>query len=333
MKKTTVQKILFSEKVAQLYNKVGIFVILILLVMVCSIISPVFLSKTNIINLLTQTAVVTIIACGITMVVISGNTDLSAGSMVALTGCLTVGLYKTFTQTYSMSPFSGAALSILSSIAVSLVIYTAAAIIITRYNTPAFIVTLAVSQIARGIVYLYTKGKVINTIGRIVVIGQGKMFNILPYPAAVSIIIAIISWFILSQLRIGKYLYAVGGNAESARAAGISKTKTVIFSFVVHAIFTAIAGGLFMARMNSGQPSAAVGLEFQAITAAIIGGVSLAGGIGTISGTIIGSLIIGIIGNILTLEAVQSYYQMIITGLIIVFAVVIDIKTKGGKRK
>jgi len=127
-------------------------------------------------------------------------------------------------------------------------------------------------------------------------------------------------------------LYAIGGNAEAARAAGVNKAKTVITSYMIHGVFVAIAGGLFMARMNSGQPSAAVALEFSSITAAIIGGTSLAGGIGTVTGTIVGSLIVGIIGNILTLRAVQSYYQMIITGIIIVLAVVIDTKTKSGKR-
>ena len=321
-----------GEKIAQIYNKVGIFAILILLVIACSFISPVFLSQANIINLLTQTAVVTIVACGITMLIISGNTDLSAGSMVAFTGCLILGTYKNLTQVSGIAPVPATVLAMLAGICVSIVLYVFAAAIMTRYRVPAFIVTLAVSQAARGLVFIYTNGKVINTIGDIVVIGQGKIFNFLPWPAVVMIVIAMITWFILSKTRMGKYLYAIGGNSEAARAAGISQSKTVILSFVIHATFVAIAGGLFMARMNSAQPSAAVGLEFDAITAAIIGGASLAGGLGTATGTIIGSLIIGIIGNILTLKSVQSYYQMIITGLIILLAVVVDIKTKGGKR-
>ena len=322
----------FGSRAAKAYNKVGIFVILIVLIAACSVISPVFLTKTNIVNLLTQTAVVTIIACGITMLVISGNTDLSAGSMIALTGCLTLGLYKTFAQKQGMSPAAGTALAILSAVAVSVVLYGIAAFIITRYRAPAFIVTLALSQAARGLVYIYTNGKVINTIGEIVVIGQGKLVKFLPYPAVVMIVIVVITWFILTQMRIGKYFYAIGGNPEASRAAGIKEDRCIMISFLIHGLFVAVAGGLIMARMNSAQPSAAAGLEFDAITAAIIGGTSLAGGIGTVTGTVVGSLIIGIIGNILTLKAVQSYYQMIITGLIIVLAVVIDTKTKGRSR-
>ena len=327
------RKLTPSEKIAAVYNKVGIFSILILLVVVCAFISPVFLSKTNIINLLTQTAVVTIVACGITMLMISGNTDLSAGSMVAFTGCLILGTYKQLTESYGFNPFLGTLSALAVGIAASIALYLFAAFIMTRYNVPAFIVTLAVSQSARGLVFIYTDGQVINTIGDIVVIGQGKIFNFLPWPAVVMIIIALITWVILSKTRMGKYLYAIGGNVEAARAAGINQKRTVINSYIIHAVFVALAGALFMARMNSAQPSAAVGLEFSAITAAIIGGTSLAGGIGTATGTIIGSLIIGIIGNVLTLKSVQSYFQMIITGLIIVLAVVIDIKTKGGKRK
>lgn len=326
------RKITFGEKVANIYNKIGIFAILILLIVICSFMSPAFLSKANIINLLTQTAVVTILACGITMLIICGNTDLSAGSMVALTGCVVLGTYKNLTQVNTFSPFVGSVLSILLGILLSILMYSLAAIIITHYRVPAFIVTLAVNKAARGMVFLYTKGKVINTIGEIVYIGQGKLFNLLPWPVVVMILVSVVTWIILSKMRLGKYMYAIGGNEEAARAAGISYRNVVVLSYLIHAIFVAIAGALFMARMNSAQPSAAEGKEFDAITAAIIGGTSMAGGIGTAMGTVIGSMIIGIIGNILTLKSVQSYWQMIITGLIIVAAVIIDIKTKGGKR-
>lgn len=327
----TQRKAPLGERIANIYNKVGVLAILIILIIACSFISPVFLSKTNIINLLTQIAVVTIMACGITMLIICGNTDLSAGSMVALTGCVILGTYKKFTQVGTMSPVPGAICAMLIGIFISVVMYFLTACVLTKFHIPAFIVTLALNKVARGAVFIYTDGKVINTIGEIVVIGQGKLLNFLPWPAVVMIIIAIITWIILSKTRFGKYMYALGGNAEAARAAGINESRVVITSYVVHGIFVAIAGALFMARMNSAQPSAAEGKEFDAITAAIIGGASLSGGTGTATGTIIGSMITGIITNILTLTSVQSYWQMIITGLIIVAAVIIDTKTKGGK--
>jgi inositol transport system permease protein len=317
---------------AEIYNKFGTLAILGVLIIICSFLTPVFLSQINIINLLVQTAVVTMIACGITMVVITGNTDLSAGSMVALVGCIAVGTFKNMTEA-GTGPFAAGAASIALAMVVGLALYGACGFIITRYRAPAFIVTLAVSTGARGLALMYTKAKVIVPIGSIANLGLGRVFGIVPIPVIAMVIIAVITWIILKQTRLGKHLYAIGGNREAAVAAGINTTAVIIQAYIIYAVFVTIAGIMFMARLNSGQPSEAVGLEFKAITAAIIGGTSLAGGIGTVTGTIIGSMIIGIISNVLTLLHVQSYYQQIITGVIIVLAVVIDIKTKGGVRK
>lgn len=321
-----------GERIKNIYNKFGIVVILVVLFVVCWVIEPKFVSSVNIINVLTQTSVVAIIACSITMLIIAGNTDLAAGSMIALTGCICLGTFKNLTQERGMGDFLAALLSIGLTVLVSVAMYVLAALIITKFRAPAFIVTLAVSTAARGLVFLYSNGRVINTIGSIVVIGQGKLFNFLPYPVVVMIVIIIVSAFILKRTRMGRYLYAIGGNAEAATAAGINSSMVIIKSYIIHGIYVAIAGALFMARMNSGQPSEGVGKEFDAITGAIIGGASLAGGMGTIRGTIIGSFIVGIIGNILVLTFVQSYYQQIITGIIIVVAVILDIMTKGNKR-
>ena len=316
----------------EIYNKFGTLAILVVLIIICSLATPVFLTHVNIINLLVQTAVVTMIACGITLLVITGNTDLSAGSMVALVGCIAVGTFKNLYESGTNIFMAGAA-GIGLALAASLALYGACGVIITRYRAPAFIVTLAVSTGARGLALMYTKAKVIVPIGPISGLGLGRVFGFIPIPVIAMVIIAVITWIFLKKTRFGKYLYAIGGNREAAIAAGINTNMVIIQAYIIYAIFVAIAGVLFMARLNSGQPSEAVGLEFKAITAAIIGGTSLAGGIGTVTGTIIGSMIIGIISNVLTLLHVQSYYQQIITGIVIVLAVVIDIKTKGGMRK
>jgi len=329
MKKTDFKRI--KNSLAETYNKFGTLAILIVLIIICSFLSPVFLSQINIINLLVQTAVVTIIACGITMLVITGNTDLSAGSMVALIGCIAVGTFRDMTET-GTGAFAAGAAGIGLSLLVGLALYGMCAVVITRYKAPAFIVTLAVSTAARGLALMYTKARVIVPIGSIANIGFGRV-GFVPIPIIVMIIIAIITWVILKHTRLGKYLYAIGGNREAAIAAGINTNAVIIKTYLIYSVFVTTAGVIFMARLNSGQPSEAVGLEFKAITAAIIGGTSLAGGVGTVTGTIIGSMIIGIISNILTLMHVQSYYQQIITGVVIVLAVVIDIKTKGGTRK
>ena len=328
LSKKTGKKISFID----IYNKVGIFFILIFFIIISSLMSNVFLSRQNILNLLTQNSAVTIIACGITLLIITGNTDLSAGSMVAFGGCFVLGTFKLLTQSWGMADVPGAILAILAGVVLCILMYGAAALVITIFNAPAFIVTLAISTAARGLALMYTNAKIIKQCGNIVKLGQNKLFGIIPFPVIFMIVFLIITWMLLTQTRFGKHLYAVGGNIESAKAAGIHTRSVVMRAYLYHAVCVAFAGVLFMCRLNSGQPAEAVGLEFDAITAAIIGGASLAGGLGTITGTLVGSLIIGILANIFTLMKVQSYYQQIITGIIIVLAVVVDIKTKGGKR-
>ncbi|NMD38247.1 MAG: ABC transporter permease [Christensenellaceae bacterium] len=318
---------------SEIYGKVGIVMVMVAFMIIFSFMSPVFMTKANMLNVLTQASVVTIIGCGITLLIITGNTDLSAGSMVALSGCVILGTYKNLTEQSGFSPLLASALSIGLGIIICMVMYGIAALIITKLHAPAFIVTLAVNTAARGLALLYTRARVIKQIGSIVQLGQGKIVGGITYPVLFMIAIVLITWFMLSKTRQGRYIYAVGGNSESAKAAGIDTDMVVIKAYMYHAICVAIAGVLFMSRLNSAQPAEGVGLEFDAITGAIIGGASLAGGLGSVVGTVVGCMVIAMIANILTLLRVQSYYQQIITGLIIVGAVVIDVITKGTKRK
>ena len=318
---------------AELYNKVGIFFILLIFVIISTILSPNFLSSRNVLNLLTQNTAVTIIACGITLLIITGNTDLSAGSMVAFTGCVVLGTFKNLTQVSGWADIPAAIVAILVTILLSMAIYGAASLIITFLRAPAFIVTLAINTAARGLALMYTDGKVIKSAGNIVKIGQERLFGVIQYPILFMIAFLVITYILLTQMRFGKYIYAIGGNPETARSAGINNNSVVIRAYIYHSVCVAFAGLLFMSRLNTGQPAEAVGLEFDAITGAIIGGASLAGGQGAITGTLVGCLIIGILKNIFTLMHLQSYYQQIITGIIIVLAVVVDIMTKGGKRR
>ena len=319
-----------KDKIIKFYNKYGIAVILLGLLIVCSLISPVFFSQANIVNLLSQIAVVTILTCGITQLIIAGQTDLSGGSIVALTGCICVGTYKNLSEG-GMNVWLAGIASVLAAIVVGMVVNLLSGVIITQFHAPAFIVTLAMMEAGRGVCYIYTGGTPIYNIGSISKLGQGRIHGVVPYSVLIMLLCIVITWFILRRMRLGRYIYAVGGNAEAAKASGISTQKTIIKTYLIHGAFVGIAGVLFMTRLNSGQPAEAVGLEFDAITAAIIGGASLSGGVGIIYGSIIGSVIIGVITNILTLKSVQSYYQMIITGVIIVVAVVLDIVTKGKK--
>lgn len=319
-----------EEKVLGFYNRYGIVVILAGLLVVCSILSPVFFSQANIVNLLSQIAVVTIVACGMTLLIIAGQTDLAGGSIVALTGCVCVGTFKSLSEG-GMGDFAAGLVAVGAAVLIGMAINLLAGIIITRFRAPAFIVTLAMMQAGRGICYIYTGGTPIYKIGNIVVLGQGRIQGVVPYSVLIMLACIIITWFVLKKMRLGRHIYAVGGNQEAAKASGISIEWTIIKSYLIHGFFVGIAGALFMTRLNSGQPAEAEGLEFDAITAAIIGGASLSGGVGGIYGSVIGSIIIGVITNILTLKSVQSYYQMIITGGIIVLAVILDIVTKGKK--
>lgn len=319
-----------KEKVLGFYNRYGIVVILAGLLVVCSILSPVFFSQANIVNLLSQIAVVTIVACGMTLLIIAGQTDLAGGSIVALTGCVCVGTFKSLSEG-GMGDFAAGLVAVGAAVLIGMAINLLAGIIITRFRAPAFIVTLAMMQAGRGICYIYTGGTPIYKIGNIVVLGQGRIQGVVPYSVLIMLACIIITWFVLKKMRLGRHIYAVGGNQEAAKASGISIEWTIIKSYLIHGFFVGIAGALFMTRLNSGQPAEAEGLEFDAITAAIIGGASLSGGVGGIYGSVIGSIIIGVITNILTLKSVQSYYQMIITGGIIVLAVILDIVTKGKK--
>ncbi|HOX32216.1 MAG TPA: ABC transporter permease [Spirochaetales bacterium] len=310
-----------------LYNKYGIFCVMLLILATASGISPAFLTRTNIINVLTQISVVTIVACGITMLIIEGMTDLSAGSVVALAGCLCVGTNKALAAG-GMGAAPAFALALGCAVLVGVAVNLAGALIIARYDAPPFIVTLAAMQVARGLVYIYTNGQQIYDIGRIAAIGQGRI-GMVPYSVLIMAAILAASWVILRKTRFGRYIYAIGGNKAAAVASGIKVNPVIVKTFAIHGVFVGVAGVLYMTRLNSGQPAEGVGLEFDAITAAIIGGTSMAGGLGTIAGTICGSVIIGVVNNILNLLFVQAYYQQIIKGLIIVLAVILDIKTKG----
>ncbi len=319
-----------KEKAIKFYNKYGIAVILLGLLIICSIMSPVFLSQANIVNLLSQIAVVTVITCGITQLIIAGQTDLSGGAIVALTGCICVGTYKNLSEG-GMNGWLAGIVAVLAAVLVGMIVNFLSGVIVTEFHAPAFIVTLAMMQAGRGVCYIYTGGTPIYNIGSISKLGQGRIQGIVPYSVIIMVLCIIATWVILNRTRLGRYIYAVGGNPEAAKASGISAKKTIIEAYLIHGAFVGLAGALFMTRLNSGQPAEAVGLEFDAITAAVIGGASLSGGVGTIYGSIIGSMIIGVITNILTLKSVQSYYQMIITGLIIVISVILDIVTKGKK--
>jgi inositol transport system permease protein len=205
-------------------------------------------------------------------------------------------------------------------------------VLVSVFKTPPFIATLAITTIGRGVVLLYTFGQPIYQIGGFAWFGQGSI-GVVPVPIIAMVIMLALTWYLLNHTRFGRALYAIGGNQEAANASGISVAKTMFVCYVINGFLVGLAGIIFMSRVNSGLPGAGVSYEFEALTAAVIGGTSFSGGIGTAMGTFAGSLIVGILNNIMNLLGVDSYIQQILKGVIIATAVVVDINTKAKRVK
>lgn len=304
-------------------GRYSIYMILVAMIVVSSIISPVFLSTTNFLNISRQISITTILAFGQTLLIICGLIDLSAGSVLALSGLLSVMFFK---ATGMFVP------SMLVGIAIGSACGLVNGWIVTRFNTPAFIATLAMQTAARGAALMMTSGQNIYELDKFVGWGQGSIGGI-PSPVIFLVLIALLTWYVLNHTRLGRYIYAIGGNQEAARASGIRVSRTKMMAFLLNGALVGLAGVLYMSRVNAGLPNAGIGFEFDAMTAAIIGGTSFSGGIGTAIGTLAGAFIMGFLGNIMNLLGIQSYLQQIIKGGIIVLAVAYDISTKHGKKK
>ena len=304
-------------------KKYSIFMVLFVLFFICSIINENFLTPNNLTNISRQLAVTTILAFGQTMLIISGMLDLSQGSVLALSGVFAVSAYK---STGSL------VIAVLVGIVTGVVCNIVNAVMVSTFKAPPFIATLAMLTMARGVALLFTKGQNLLQLGDFVVFGQGSA-GIIPIPIIFLVIIAIFTWYILKHTRFGRSLYAVGGNEEASIASGINVHKVKYTAFIINGIFVGLAGVLFMSRVNAGLPNGAVGYEFTALTAAIIGGTSFSGGVGTAAGTLAGAFIVGFLDNIMNLASVDSYMQQIVRGAIIALAVIYDIRSKNRRTK
>nr|WP_315244312.1 ABC transporter permease [uncultured Albidiferax sp.] len=307
---------------AEIYRKYGTILIFIGIFVLSSFLNETFLTTGNLTNVLRQVVVVSLLACGVTFIIILGHIDVSLGSVLALTGTLAASVMSLTGNIY---------LAISAGIGAGIVVGLVNGYVITYFKIPSFIMTLAMTTVARGAILLYTAGVPVSGLGDFQVIGQG---NIGPVPISVLILVFVVmvSWVLLNRTKFGRHVYAVGGNAKAALASGIDTDGVLRRAFVFNGILVSIAGIVLMSRINSGQPAGGVAYEFDAITAVVVGGTSLMGGTGTITGTVIGAMIIGVINNILNLMNVSSYWQQIIKGVIIAVAVILDVKTKSGKK-
>ncbi len=307
-----------DSTVRKLMQRHGILLVLVALFIVSSFINQNFLSVRNLTNISRQISITTILAFGQTILIIAGMLDLSCGSVLALSGLLSVSVYK---QTGLLS------VAFLVAIAVAVFCNIINGLMVTKFKTPPFIATLAMLTMARGAALLYTNGQNIYQIGNYTFFGQGSIW-VIPTPIIFFILIAIATWYILNHTRLGRSLYAIGGNEEAAVASGVNVDRRKMQAFVVNGILVGIAGVIFMSRVNAGLPNGAVGFEFEALTSSVIGGTSFSGGIGTAGGTVVGAFIVGILNNIMNLIGLNAYLQQIIRGAIIALAVIYDMHTK-----
>ncbi|WP_439559147.1 ABC transporter permease [Dyadobacter sp.] len=294
----------------------GIYFAFLILCIVLAFSTPRFFTVSNLLIIGTQVSINALLAFGVTFVIITGGIDLSLGSMVAVTGV--VAATFAHPETYPL------AVPLLAGMGSGLLFGSFNGLVITKSKVPPFIVTLGTMTIGRGLALIIAKGRPVSNLSdSFNFIGGGNIAGI-PFPIIILIVAFIVCTVILNKTVLGRYMYAVGGNEPAARASGIRVGNVKMWVYTICGILSAMGGILLTARITTGQPNAGAGFELDAIAAAIIGGTSTSGGTGTMTGTLIGALLIGVISNSLDLLNVTSYYQQVVMGVIIIGAVVLD---------
>ena len=297
-------------------HNAGVLIGLFVLCVIMSFASPYFMTRANILNVFMQISTNTIVAFGMTFVILTGGIDLSIGSIQALTGMIVAVLISNLGVPVPVAVIAGIIAGLVSGLF--------SGVVIAFTGIPEFIVTLAMMTIARGLAYMVGDGKPT----RVDVEGFNELGAGFAGPIALPIIymfiIMTILWFLLNRTKTGRHIYAVGGNKEAAMYSGISIKKIQLLVFTLSGLLAGFTGVVLTARMYTGQPAIGNGAELDAIAATVLGGTSMVGGAGTLGGTLIGALIIGIIGNGLNLMNISSFMQMVIKGFVILLAVFLD---------
>ncbi len=296
-------------------NKYRVFLILLVTCLIASFLSDAFFSVANLFNVARQVSITAIVAAGMTLVILIAGIDLSVGSILAFTGAMVAGML-----TAKMTlPFA-----ILLALGVGALIGLVNGLIVTKFGVPAFIVTLALMTIGRGLTLVYTKGyPLVISNHSFRAIGGGELLG-MPLPIVVMLLLYALMYWVLRYTAFGRYVYAIGGNEEASRLSGIQVDQVKIAVYGISGLLSALSSMIYTSRLMSAQPTAGTGLELDAIAAVIIGGTSLSGGRGGIIGTLVGALIMGVLDNVLNLMNVSPFYQSIAKGLVILIAVIVD---------
>ncbi|WP_369410446.1 ABC transporter permease subunit [Pontibacter qinzhouensis] len=299
---------------------------LFMLCLVIGLLSDKFFTVANGWNVMRQISVNICISVGMTLVVLTAGIDLSVGSILALCGAITAGLLKFGLEIPALDMFIG--FTVLGAILAGMLTGTALGAFngwtITKFKVPPFVATLAMLTIARGLTMLWTEGFPISNLGETFsYLGTGWFLGI-PLPVWISGIIVLAAVIVTKKTRLGRYIYAIGGNESAARLSGININRIKIIVYSIAGGLAAIGGLIVTSRLDSAQPNAGMSYELDAIAAVVIGGTSLSGGRGTIMGTVLGAIIIGVLNNGLVLLDVSPFWQQVVKGFVILLAVIID---------
>ncbi|MEO8409325.1 MAG: ribose ABC transporter permease [Propionivibrio sp.] len=293
----------------------GIVIAFVLICVILSFMSSVFFTMTNITNVIRQTSIYGIMAVGMTFVILTGGIDLSIGSILAISGAICAGMLK-----------GGASipLVVVTTLAVGIGCGLMNGLFITVGKITPFVVTLGMMSIARDFTLIYTKGYPISGFSSDFRFIGGGYIQGWPVPIIIFLVVVVLAYVVLTQTRLGRYIYAIGGNEETVKLSGINSNFFKVLAYVIAGAAAALSSLILTSRLNSAEPIAGLGYELDVIAAVVIGGTSLMGGRGSIWGTFVGALMIGVINNGMNLLDISPYFQLVVKGLIIIGAVLLD---------
>ena len=306
-------------------SNLGILIGLAILCVVLTLMTDRFATSTNFFNIVRQITINLYLACGMTFVILLGRIDLSVGAILAVSGCISAGMITLIGLPVPVG--------ILIGLFAGIVLSSFSGLIISRTTIPAFIITLAMMNIARGIARVYTNAQTIPVLDdAYTFLGMGHLFG-LPIQLYLSVLVVAVSSFILNRTQLGRHIYAVGGNQQAAEYSGVNIKRVTLFVFIFSGIMASIAGALTVGRTFAATMFMGEGSEMDAIAAVVLGGTSMSGGKGTIAGTVIGCIVIGVLRNGMNLLGISSSWQYIVQGIVIVLAVYIDYVKQEGLKK
>lgn len=301
----------------------GIYFVFLLVFFGMCLVEPKFRSEGNLINLLRQNSVIGIMACGMTFAILLGGLDLSVGAVAAASSVVCAKVIIGLAGAGSAHQWQ-IALGVICGVLIGLMVGLVNGVLIAWVGVNPFVSTLGTMTILRGLLYVWTNATPLFGVPlSFTKLGLGSTFRI-PNPFWVFLAVAIVTTILLSRMRFGHYVYAIGGNAVAAARMGIDVRRVRLLVYVITAVCAAIAGIILVGQTATGQPAGALGYELTAIAAVIVGGASLSGGQGRMTGTIVGVFLLGVVSNALNLFGVSPFWQPVATGVILVIAVAVD---------